>query len=68
MCECFKFDLAQKYLEEKKKGIGGGYGEFGILNEDEFNHCLKTDGKSLEKFSEYPKMYARDHITTYARK
>ena len=33
-----------------KLGIGGGYGQFGILNEEEFLRVLKTSGKRIMRF------------------
>lgn len=39
---------------EQTVGIGGGYGQFGILNQDEFVMCLKTEGKRVKKFTEHP--------------
>ncbi len=35
LCKCFSFELAQE--EEEVCGIGGGYGQFGVLTEEEFN-------------------------------
>ena len=35
-----------------KLGIGGGYGQFGILSEEEFLRVLKTSGKRVQRFAE----------------
>jgi hypothetical protein len=40
--------------EDSDCGIGGGYGQFGILTEDEFNMLIKGDGKRVRKYTEHP--------------
>ena len=35
-------------------GIGGGYGQFGVLSEEEFLRVIKTGGKRVQKFHEHP--------------
>lgn len=42
---------------EQECGIGGGYGQFGILTEKEFNTVLKTDSKRIKKFTEHPDQF-----------
>ena len=39
--------------DELPLGIGGGYGQFGILNEEEFLTIIKTSGKRIQKFSDH---------------
>ena len=46
----------EHWNDENKKGevalgIGGGYGQFGILSEDEFLKILKTSGKRIQRFN-----------------
>ena len=46
----------EHWKDENKKGviplgIGGGYGQFGILTEDEFLKVLKTSGKRIQRFN-----------------
>ena len=43
--------------KDKELGIGGGYGQFGILSEEEFLRLLKTSGKRVQKFHEHPDEY-----------
>lgn len=49
LCAAFHIDLWKQQNENKDKdfGIGGGYGQFGILNEEEFLRVLKTSGKRV---------------------
>ena len=54
LCLCFGVDLWEEEQKDTKLGVGGGYGQFGILNEDEFNTLIKLDGKRVQKFTEHP--------------
>lgn len=47
LCLAFGVDLWEEEQRESKLGVGGGYGQFGILNEDEFNTLIKLDGKRV---------------------
>ncbi|TNV79837.1 hypothetical protein FGO68_gene7114 [Halteria grandinella] len=59
LCQAFHVDHWREENEnpEKQLGIGGGYGQFGILEEDEFLRLLKTTGKRVQKFHETPDEY-----------
>jgi len=37
---------------DEQLGIGGGYGQFGILTEEEFLKVLKTSGKRIQRFTD----------------
>lgn len=47
LCLAFGVDLYEEEAKEAKLGVGGGYGQFGILTEEEFNTLLKLDGKRV---------------------
>lgn len=47
LCLAFGVDLYEEEKKETKLGVGGGYGQFGILSEAEFNTLLKLDGKRV---------------------
>ena len=47
LCLAFGVDLWEDEQKEIKMGIGGGYGQFGVLTEEEFNTMLKLDGKRV---------------------
>ena len=59
LCQSFHVDHWKEEEENKEKelGIGGGYGQFGILSEEEFLRLLKTSGKRVQKFHEHPDEY-----------
>lgn len=50
LCTAFNID---SYKDYEGCGIGGGYGQFGILNEEEFNKAVKGDSKRIRKFTEF---------------
>ena len=54
MCLAFGVDLWEEEQKEARLGVGGGYGQFGILTEAEFNTLIKLDGKRVQKFTEHP--------------
>lgn len=49
LCQAFHVDHWREIDDEKDKelGIGGGYGQFGVLDEEEFLRLLKTSGKRV---------------------
>ena len=49
LCEAFHVDhwREQEDNKDNELGIGGGYGQFGILSEEEFLRLLKTSGKRV---------------------
>lgn len=49
---CAAFDCDQ-WNPAEDNGIGGGYGQFGVLTEEEMNQCLKGDGERVRKFTEH---------------
>ena len=59
LCQSFHVDHWKEEEENKEKelGFGGGYGQFGILSEEEFLRLLKTSGKRVQKFHEHPDEY-----------
>ena len=59
LCLAFGVDLYEEETKEAKLGVGGGYGQFGILTEEEFNTLLKLDGKRVQKFTEHPDQFKR---------
>ena len=67
LCMCFGTDLWAAEEKETRLGVGGGYGQFGILNEEEFNALIKLDGKRVQRFTENPLQFqkkfnaSRDH-------
>ena len=38
-------------------GIGGGYGQFGILTEEEFLKTIKTSGKRTQRFMNHENQF-----------
>ncbi len=54
LCTIFNSDM---YSDAPDCGIGGGYGQFGILTEKEFNILIKADGKRIRKFTEHPDQF-----------
>ena len=50
LVEAFDF---KDYEGEEHCGIGGGYGQFGILTEEEFLRVVKAPGKRVQKFTEF---------------
>ena len=59
LCLAFGCDLWEEEEKEMKLGVGGGYGQFGILSEEEFNTLIKLDGKRVQKFTEHPDQFKR---------
>eukprot|EP00347_Sterkiella_histriomuscorum_P015781 403355705 len=59
LCQAFHVDHWKEQEENKDNelGIGGGYGQFGILKEEEFLRLLKTSGKRVQKFHDHPDEY-----------
>ena len=50
-------------------GIGGGYGQFGILTEAEFNTIIKADSKRIKKFHEHPDQFKQQfNVQKYPKK
>jgi hypothetical protein len=49
LCQAFHVDHWKEQEEQKdtELGIGGGYGQFGVLDEEEFLKVLKTTGKRV---------------------
>lgn len=54
----FNFEF---FNEQHDIGIGGGYGQFGILTESEFNTLIKANGKRIKKFTEHPDQFKKDY-------
>ena len=50
LIEAFDF---KEYENEEQCGIGGGYGQFGILTEEEFLRLVKAPGKRVQEFTEF---------------
>lgn len=57
LCMAFNQELWKDEQEQIRLGIGGGYGQFGILNEAEFNTIIKADSKRIKKFHEHPDQF-----------
>ena len=59
LCHAFAVDLWEAEQQEVRLGVGGGYGQFGILSEEEFNALIKMDGKRVQKFTEHPDQFKK---------
>ena len=59
LCLAFGVDLWEEEQEQSNIGVGGGYGQFGILTEEEFNTLIKLDGKRVQKFHEHPDQFKK---------
>lgn len=59
----FNIDLWKEEQEQMRLGIGGGYGQFGILTEAEFNTIIKADSKRIKKFHEHPDQFKQQFNT-----
>jgi hypothetical protein len=62
LCQAFN---CETYSEQDIGcGIGGGYGQFGILTEEEFNAVVKGNSERVKRFTEHPDQWKEYYSKT----